>query len=807
MITVSKCPIGAKNSKGETIKILHTKKVVPCTRELFESIINSPAVKADCDAVEGISRRKGEEEAKPVEERDNDLIRKLAEEKTKKKAELPYFTFCCTLKNGCRRDENAVLNGLYMADFDNVGDVSHWLQEKAAAEGLSTEELLAGWHEGHGMVLVHITPGGMGLRIVAKADPAIGNLWDNAAHLGRQLGLTPDPACKDAARVSLAFPKENLLYLSDELFTYSNPAYDAMYGDSYRKKESSVTEKKAYQQTTFYDIPYSDIIAALLPQLVKDGKVVEGMRNTTLLRLAAQMRYICDNDVERLMAVTPTWGLDDEERRTTIRNACKMQMYPAMPKILRTTLKQLGAPVSAETDDETDDAGAGIAGDARRQQLEAEFEKLVLPPALKAVVNGVDRNMQIGAVLASLPMFYTLLTRVSFNHFHRNEQTRLSGMTFIIGPAASGKSFFLPLKDLLLKPLLTHDEAARDIERKYREEREKAKNSEKQPERPHQCIRVLPTQISNTMIATRMSDAVDAEDRTLHLHCITVESEIATYNRSQRSGAWAQKYDILCKAFHNEMWGQDYASENSTNGEVEVNYNLVMSGTEDAFRQFIPEGSLLGGLPSRLMLFDMPDTTFATTDTSFKVRSKAAEKLLSETAFRLDKLRGHVKTTKLANAMRDWCNEMALKATLESDRELAELRKRTALIGERAGVVYAILSQLDKFEKGKPLTITDKACRFACFIANYCLYTQYTRFAIPMREQRKKCASKGPKPNMLNLTALYNKLPAEFTLEHLAQLRPDSSANTNSKLCSRWVKQGFIHRTAKGSFEKTIENV
>ena len=54
----------------------------------------------------------------------------------------------------------------------------------------------------YGILFVHVTSSGFGLRFVFKADAMRGNLADNQQWLARELGVEPDSVCKDSVRLS-----------------------------------------------------------------------------------------------------------------------------------------------------------------------------------------------------------------------------------------------------------------------------------------------------------------------------------------------------------------------------------------------------------------------------------------------------------------------------------------------------------------------------------------------------------------------------------------------------------------------------
>ncbi len=792
-----------------------TSKVEPCGRETFARVLVSDAVVSACREITRLRSLENETA-------DEAARKRLHDEQGRLKRGLPAFLFMASFPGGKRRQAEAVLNGLVMLDFDNVTD---------------PRAVFNGWKEGGkidalGILLAHITPSGNGLRVVAKADAARGNLADNQAYIAAQLGMKPDEACKDASRISFAFPLDYLLYENKELFTYENKEFDEKYGAGYRAGNNSAPthsgdgrggngddagqggerrgvgcspahdvtlQRDEAGHPLFKGVAFRDIIAEWWRQ--QGGQPVVGERNQKLHRLAANLRYICDNSADALLEVMPRLGLEEGEMRQLVESAVKLKTYCSMPRALRKVLDRCGLKDAELQEQESDTRNM-------EEEYMARLDALKMPPAFEAVMAAVPRNVKIGALLAALPMVYTLASRVTFNHFD-GTLTRLSGMTFIIGPAASGKSFILKLDKLLMEPIRMADKAGRRTEQEYRDSKELNKNKQKQMEKPHPVIRITPIQISNTMLALRMRDAVDSQDPGLHLHVYSCEAELATALRAQKGGSWIEKNDLYCKSFHNEYWGMDYANDQAINGEIQVNLNLVISGTEDAFDRLIPASTVLSGLPTRLMYFQMPDTHYKMIGKDRSTLADAQARLLKETAYALDQVRGFVDAKRLTDHMYKWCERIARRAEMEEDEELDDLRKRTAIIGERAGVAYALVAQADSFAKGEPLKFGKAELEFAEFVADYCLYSQYRKFAERMKEQKQRVADvAGRKRQPMLLAHVYNALPKKFSLEALASLRPGVSRNVLYANINRWKQKGYIKTAEKSkNYEKIISKV
>ena len=194
---------------------------------------------------------------------------------------------------------------------------------------------------------MYITPSGKGLKVVFKADVAVGNLIDNQHAMAKVLGVEVDESCKDASRMSFICKESDILYLNKELFTYENKEFAERYTALYRDGHSQATrEDLAMDDTTvanerrdkgqgpvtfcdrdqslvtpvtaksFKGVAYSDIIDEWWRQ--NGGVPQEGERNVKLYQLAVSLRAICDNNRQLLMEIMPRLGLSEEEVRSIV---------------------------------------------------------------------------------------------------------------------------------------------------------------------------------------------------------------------------------------------------------------------------------------------------------------------------------------------------------------------------------------------------------------------------------------------------------------------------------------------------------
>lgn len=820
-----------------------TDRVEECTWQTLNAVIDSAAVADICAELLRMKRLRDGGGMTPA-----DYDRRKAALKRRLPVIMPHAMF----PSGRRRNSEAVPSGLAMYDADHIGDPhEYWEHKVMAACGGCPERL--------GIVIAHITPSYEGVRLIFRM-PAGMTLAEAQQWMASRLGDTVyDASVKDYARCSFLVPRGYFFVLeapsgspeggepcasfcssippASQSARLSPPsgepegaAHDTQSSSPSGELEGAASfcsSAPPTNQPARLSPPSGELEGAAQPSLhsgelegassfyatvidawwkANGGVPAEGERNTKLYHLAQNLRYICDNRESLLLSIVPRLGLSEEEVRAVVRSACSAPVR-AMPKTMWRVLAEAGRLHQTSQGVKSGKRAPASAGVTKHGTWQRWWRRMPpLPAGLHEATNTVEPRLRMGAVLAQLVMIYTLLTRIRFTHFDGTE-TRLSGMTFIIGPAACGKAFINRLDEMWMEPVRAADAKGRHMEAEYRREKELRKNERKQMDRPHPVIRVVPIQISNAMLITRLMDAVEESDggmTTEHLHLYSCETELATALRAQRGGTWIEKNDIYCKAFHNEPWGVDYASDQVTNGEVEVNYNLVVSGTEDAFNTFVPPGTVLSGLPTRLMYFPMDAEPFRMIEYRKKVTDTDSREQVRKVAWRLDRLGGRVDATALTTAMYKWCTEQAERAETELDYELDDLRKRTALIGERAGVAYAIMEHLDEFERTGQLNVSARAIKFARVVADFCLDMQYIKFAEMMRERKASVSERWRMAERKIYTAdVFDALPEHFTTADVHKLRHDKNVNTNIKLVKYWLQQGYVKRGKKrGEYSK-----
>ena len=545
------------------------------------------------------------------------------------------------------------------------------------------------------------------------------------------------------------------------------------------------------------------------------GRPAAGDRHRSLLSLAADLRYITDNNaqlLERVLRLSDV-GMElaaegaDRELADIAAGACKRQMWRSIPQRFRPVLAALGI----QLDDKAADARPGAASAVDYEAWWRRLEPLLSEsPVLREAVAPLPDHHKLAGVLAAGAMLGTYLTRCWWEHFDGNDY-RLSFLVYIIGSAASGKSFVPKLDALIMAPMMAADRVGREWERQYKEDMKKraasSKNAKSEaPEQQHPVIRYVPSTISNAMLYRRLTDAVDNEaigpdGQPMHLHCYTCEAELATALRAQQ-GSWAGKLDLECKSFQNEVAGVDYANDQSVNGIIQVNWNQVVTGTPDAMGRKIRPGTVLDGLVTRLVVFPMPSSDYAMIERQRAYRDHERECLLRSAGIRLEQIKGELKCDRLVDFCYDYERQLAREAAVEQDLCLDYFRKRIPLIMMRYTLVRMVCRTLPQAlpkgggNEGLELTVTDSDLEFARLIGDFCLFSQMHMFGqqvMDALEAEKRMFV--PKRRSNKVRQAYKQLPREgITREMLVERGICKDSGYAGKMLRRWLEQGLVRR-------------
>ena len=725
------------------------------------------------------------------------------------------------------------LSGLFMFDVDHV-DNPHEIYERTRVDGFPWE-----------VVFAHLTSSGKGLRLVCKARVDVGNIADNQIELAKALGVKADASCIDASRISYAPMREDVYYLNEEeLLNYYDEAFDKKYCETYRSGSTAATDKthsfdelrvkneelrvenedgrsneseapspfgEGGGRGLYHGVEYAKICEAW--QAAQGGAPAPGDRHRTMLQMALDLRYICDNQPDMVDRVLRLCGFvqdiirerGDKEVSDIAHTACERKLYKDIPKRMQGVLESVGihggnAPAAAKP------VGAV---EVPYEQFAERLEPLLCAPYAEAC-RGVSRANWLGAVFASGAMYCTLLTRCWYKHFDGGIQ-RLNPQVLIIGHPASGKSFAKQLDDQIMCSMRAQDEEVRLAETRYKQEQKKRGTSSKAQKQdalvePEGMIRYLPTKTSNNIFFRRLKRAkemVNGEQLPLHLYMF--DSELDSSISAQSGGAWIGKHDLELKAFHNELSGVDYANSDSINDILPVYWNSVTTGTNVSLHKKFTLRNINDGLCSRVAIFQMERANFK------MVRRNVVDwknnEALKQWGFKMEQLHGELPLQRLVDHVYDLCELSAQEAEAANDLVLDYLRKRAVFYATWFTIPRIVARQYDQFKKTGQLDITDDDLKFATLMYDAVIWFQDYFFGQMLQDSWDNAEREyvPRRKNSKNADA-YRDLPETFTTKDVQQVL-DLEMCAASQQCNRWATHGFIERVKKGKFKKIMKEI
>ena len=723
------------------------------------------------------------------------------------------------------------LTGLVMMDIDHLEVDPQTLIDK----WLSREDF-----KELGILLIYISPSGKGIKVVFIARPEWGNLIDNQFEMAQLLGVKIDLDCKDAARASFIPKADDVKYLDERLFTYSNPEYDEQYGSLYRRKpaKSGPTQKKwrEYEKqlrgkgekpqkaeseessVLYHGVPYSKIADELVKTL---GEPDKGDRHKTMMQMGNMLSVICDNDPRLLTTImkgqpfiqeiVKERGAQEVERAMNYITENSTYINPS--KELKKAL-QLAGVKAAEPD----------SNEALKQVPLAEWAneiEALMPyyPCLREICHGLPREVWPAALFVGAAFFGTLMTRCTYHYWWKpKKERRLNYCVYIVGNPTSGKSFAVDLDELILAPIKQQSaEASKAINNYKRETKERSTSSKAQEQDPLKKFaginRYMPARTANGVFIDSMNNAVEEVDgRLMHLHMVTFDSELANSTKMQKGGNWINKESMELKAFHNEEDGQNYANTDSYSGNFTVYWNYIYTGTKGALDEKVNARNFHTGLSTRLAAIPMPKPRFEmmTFDEDEEASTKC-EMTLSEWATKLDKRYGELPVKKLVDCCQEWY-EKRLEIAKFNNCDEADLMlfSRVGYYGINITAPFVDMRHWEEREQtGTYVTdeVDARFCRLVMDIQYRCQHHFFGALAYNFHDNQARDAAANSTHHNTRFAQCFKLLPEKFTTEQFAEIFNLENNNAGSKQLATLIEEKAIKRTKRGQYEKLVANL
>lgn len=558
------------------------------------------------------------------------------------KSQLPAFCWTGRCKEGTTRAAaNMEPTHLYMVDIDHCDDArGAWSDIR--------QLLLNEWSEHqkeYGIRLVHVTPSGKGLRIVAECTQDFPTLKEHMEWLCEELELDKygdfDSCVKDLSRLSFAVPADYILFQASNLFEdvkktpierASNSVVEHV-SESKTPSDGNVAndieehrqEYEGYKEYTFKGTRLTTIIDKYLEVY---GQPCDGEKHNFYNQMVKNFRCIADNNPRILHALLPRFGgnTDDEYYKTLsqCQSICRTNTLSKLPRdfyffmLENDFLKRRTSKSEQELDDYMLNApeftGGGIIDSMPK-----------LPPVFREIVGTMPDDFKIPAINALMPIMGTLTShlRAEYPFDHRMHSTEF--FSIIYAPPSTGKSFMEKHMELIFEDLKMRDMLSNEREALYNKLVNRKGSNEKSPDNPRVTLRLVQPKQSET-------DFLEKQQANKGHHMFTYAAEMDSWRKGVKA-AGGNKDDMIRIAWDNGEYGQNFKSPNSFKGNVNLFWNVLICGTLDQINAYFQ--NVENGLVTRCCFTSIENQEFVDIP-PFKKLSKRDIKVITEWRTRMD---------------------------------------------------------------------------------------------------------------------------------------------------------------------------
>ena len=871
----------------DDISNIRSHHTVPCTAEILHTVMRSTIVGQTCAEIADCHEQmlRGEMSREDFETK-----------KTELKKRLPAFCFHAHFKNGRRLNAEAIASGLSILDIDHIGRHSEVglspalpvgegeeqpkEQPKEQSKELSkesvtlmetlkrhlftctpiTDEKTLATLKRLGIVLIHKTPSGEGLRLVFIIPQGMG-LVEAQQWLSKQIGLEAfDEACKDLARCSFAVPEEYVLYCNEEeMFKepqqpHPQPLSKGEGSDMLQDTPASTNNAPAITPAEHSQPHPRPLSNSLTPVSLSKGEGSDMLQDTPASTNNAPAKTLAEHSTPlslgegsgvRLLFVFDLCreqaGLKDVDinARGSRHNSLLAILSVGAARLLseaeamavvaqrmpdfykEADCRQLIHDFYAKYHDDSKIMSATV------QRINARAEQLAQQQQVKdekAHDDECDDEAETAetatpanptnaeTAIPPIPGLKQSLTGVP-------EQMRMPALCALLPMAAAyaddvtfrycdGREQRLGLMSIVVGEQASGKSVCKDIIDLWRqpmdEDDEQGRRKEdewkkkRKNRRANEKLDPEPEVLIRDVPITISCSTLLKRLKNAQGHTLySFCSELDTLRKTNGAGSWSSKYDIYRLAFDHDEWGQDYNSDQAESGMVSVGYNWTILGTYGALGKCFKGENIENGLSSRVIVSEMPDSAFAPMPTFQDRKDRDAQAILDAVGT-LRAKHGFVDTPRLRKAIAQWVEDKRQQAMERIDRVMDTYRRRAAVIGMRCGVVACLLSG----EKE-----TKHVIDFALMMAEYVLQEQCRLFGDVLRKQYAADAD-DTRRNSKN-RAVFDRLADTFTSHDILALKTDISESTARTIICRWKEAGWIgalprHKGDKGMKYKKL---
>ena len=524
---------------------------------------------------------------------------------------------------------------------------------------------------------------------------------------------------------------------------------------------------------TFKGVPYKRIIAEWWRQ--NGGEPSEGERNTELHRLAVNLRAICDNRKEVLLAVLPRFGLSESELRGVIDSACKEQPK-GKSRALRDVLRAVG--IESRQADPPEDTPA-----YRQQANTPPPMPEKVPRLIELLVSNTPDIYKPAVAHAVFPSLAVHLCKVYFRYID-NKRHEATLMNVLMAGTGAGKDCISEPIDHIMADIRKRDADNLRREKEWKDEvSSKGANKDKKKRPEGLVIQEIDADMTNPAFVMRTAEA---EEHFLYVKL----NEIDQFDALKGNGRQGAQFQIMCLAFDpNNRYGQTRIGTQSVTERVQIRFNWNACTTIQKGQRYFQK-VLTDGPISRINFCTIPEREIGAEIPVYGEYTEAFDEELKPYIERLCAAHGEIECRQAFELAQQLNRECAEMAALSQSRVYENLSFRANVIAYLKACVLYVANGCqwdDTFES------------FIRWSLQYDMWCKMEFFGHGILSADQVVES-GTHPGPQGLLSL---LPEFFTKDDALRVRRMLGLGEDRKnnMISTWKKRNYILQMADGSYQ------
>lgn len=771
------------------------------------------------------------------------------------KTKLPAVCWTGVLPEGAmRKAADMVPSGLFMVDID------HCKYPSEAWENI--QKSMREYNEAAGAVifklmLAHITPSGMGLRLVFKCTRDFPTLTEHMKWANDTLNLSDygdfDECVHDISRISFIPQFEDILYIDNYIFNAPFKDFNPIINDEQPKEpnggglashaaaQPSVEEPEKEEETQpvlWLGNDVQEIIDRMFQKALPCKE--KSNRHESSLKLASDLLVLLDGDKKTVEEILrrQSWVKEiiaerDEDVAGTVNSATQRKtkkegesLWQGVSRKMNYALKALYGKTyyelkkEAENEDEQDGAQGSDAEDSEENgstQAVGYVAKMPpCPPVIRELVSIAPEDFKVPAINALLPILGTLTSYVRTEDKSNAKTLSTSFFSIIYAPPSSGKSFVERYINLLLRDLFLRDEVNDARDAIFARSQQKKSANDRSEAVPQTSIRIMEAKNSE-------AEFLEKQRNNAGHHMFTYCSEIDQWRKGIRA-AGGNKDDMVRIAWDNGKYGQNFKSANTFKGKVQLFWNVLIAGTSDQLAAYFK--NVTNGLVTRCSFAEIENQQFQSKIPQWGKLSAKDMKVVNAFIDRCDQktyaeplaynptdcytvsdddfdkeVPWHFTFKPFERVSIDWINktvekfneEQCNRARIDSDEARDTFRRRAAERGKRLALLCTQLY-------GRAMTKADKElCKRWI---KWWMEVDIENILKPFGKKYIEAMQQAVTPSYRGKTIL-QRLPDEFDSAEVKRVADILGYNSPVRqIVCQWIKAGAVEKFANNKWRK-----